>query len=350
MAKIQVDKFGKDKGPSLRGVGQMYTRNGGIVFAAWPRKRGKPKTPGHKDRVDFFTKANQLAKYACAEQQNLLRAASAGTPFMPRDWQVSFMAGRAVQVDFPASGSIRSYRAMIQTSFALDQLPNGTTPGYTLQRGAQNWEAVPWPGGGGGGTANWWFSPPLAADMTAFSGDATLPTMTDDADAGLILHSGAPVAGDVLRIVGKQLTTPTNDWSLFVAYRFLKPTQNYSGVGVALYDSAGGRAMWFGVPNGYLLEVDRFNGLAGYNSRVAHVSGTVQNVGLVFMKIEQVANTVYWYFGPDGKSWQLLYSATATTWLAIAADTLGVGVTYNRTTGPENMVTVEAFSLTGPAV
>ncbi len=239
---------------------------------------------------------------------------------------------------------------MIQTSFALDQLPAATTVGYTLQRGADNWEAVPWPGGGGGGTSNWWFDPPLASAVSAISGDGTTPTLTDDADAGLILGCGSPVAGDVIRAAAKTLSTPTADWSLFVALRYFKPTQNYSGVGVVVHDSVAGRSMWFGIPGAYALEVDKFNSLSGFNSRVASVAGSPLNFGFAFFKVEQITNVVYWSYSPDGKSWQTLYSAGATAWLANAADTLGVGTTYNRATGPDNMVTVEAFSLTGPAV
>lgn len=150
MAKIQIDKFGSHKGLSLSGNIQMYARGGQAIVAIWPRKRGKPKTPGHKQRVAFFTKQAKLAARNHGKLIAQMLEASAGTPFMPRDWFMSFGAGRALQITIPGEGIYRSKRAMVQVSFSLDQITD--QDGYVLVRGADYWQGVPASSIGGSGS------------------------------------------------------------------------------------------------------------------------------------------------------------------------------------------------------
>lgn len=175
MAKIETDRMGDKKGPSLSGVFQIYTRNGVAVVAAWPRKRGKPKTQAHKDRVSFFKKANRLAKRSWDRYIWTVRLAVERTPFMPRDMFLALMAGRLFSVYYPDGRLYRSKRAMLQLSKVLDVITQ--VPGKMLIRGLTNWEAIDEPAGGGGG-ANWytskgdaWWLGTTASGNSAFMGE-----------------------------------------------------------------------------------------------------------------------------------------------------------------------------------
>jgi len=120
-------------------------------------------------------------------------------------------------------------------------------------RGDGLW-AVP---SGGGGSGNWWFKPPLASAFTPISADATPPTLTDDADEGLIVdvnvNSGIQRGGYVT------LTDKTADWSLTVRMETFLPSVNYTNAGIWGRDSVSGKELILCLSNNVGIDWARMN-------------------------------------------------------------------------------------------
>lgn len=195
------------------------------------------------------------------------------------------------------------------------------------------------------------FMPPLASSFTTASGDATLPTLTNNASVGLIFDGGTPVAGDKLRVAYRTLTTKASDWTMVA--RMPNATYlnnaNYSGAGLLLWDSVAGRSTVLDIQsNSAFLQVLNFSNLITYSATPASASpsGNFPN----WYRVRQVSSTYYFDFSSDGVNWSNLYSVASTTWLTNRADRVGLSVHYNRATGPNNVLDVQYFSLTGPGV
>jgi hypothetical protein len=204
--------------------------------------------------------------------------------------------------------------------------------------------------GGGGGGGLWWFDPPLAADFTLASGDATNLTLTDDSDAGLLVDGGTPVGGDISRFAYQTLTDKTLDWVLVVRSDYFVPEANYSGVGIACRDSVSGRVMSLTLRGGGpWLNVIKWNGLSGFNSTSASVTQS-RGVPVHWFRIRKASTTLYFDVSVDGKQWLNLYSETATTFLTNNADQVGIVIDYNRGSGMHNTQAIGYYSLTGAAV
>lgn len=143
MAKVTPGKDAPGRGKSLRGRVVFRTNRGLLVAQKWPRPRGQPKTEQHKQQVEWFRQAQQLAKRADPKTQATIRQAVHRSPLMPRDLATSLMAGRAYSLARGPRDVIRSIRAMTEVSKALDLISN--SPGDTLIRGASTWVGAPLP-------------------------------------------------------------------------------------------------------------------------------------------------------------------------------------------------------------
>lgn len=175
---------------------------------------------------------------------------------------------------------------------------------------------------GSGGSSNpWWWAPPLAAVFTPLSGDATLPTLTDDINVGLVMDTGATVAGDISRIAVMTIPSPTVDWSAEFGLSMAIRATNFSTGGIFLRNSVSGKAYDFGIiMNGSpQVTIERRPGLAGFTS-TAYSQAWVNQQNFHFWKITYVAATTTYTF------WA---SVNAKQWVAIAslsvADLFGAG-------------------------
>jgi hypothetical protein len=200
------------------------------------------------------------------------------------------------------------------------------------------------PSGGGGGSGQPWYlaNKPAAADFTIVSGDATNPTLTDDADEGLQFNLGTIVASDKWRSAEKVITTPTADWTVTAKVEALTPAINWRGAGLYIRDSVGGRIIGIDRYNGNSLEVARWGSLAGaWNSRILDLPNVGNHTGWFRIAYTASDNTYRFYYSLTGKQWVLAATELQTAYLANKANRIGFGGWYNGTTGPNTIGAVQ---------
>lgn len=167
--------------PSFRGRVVLYVRKGKIVARKWPPKRGPARTPGERDRQEWFRQANLLAKYADGRQQALSRITMNHLPVRPYDALLAAMAGRLWAVGTDDGRTLYSMASRKDVSTNLDVL--NQEPGRLLIRGPKFWVPFDWgevdqyiasqgedaapiwktlPAGGGGGAGVLRFGAPTA--------------------------------------------------------------------------------------------------------------------------------------------------------------------------------------------
>lgn len=281
------------------------------------------------------------------------------------DWaaQRQIIAGAGMDGGGPLSSNV-TLDADVQE--ILDQITN--VQGSILYRGAAAWAALApgtsghflktngaganpaWAAGGGGG-GNWWFLPPAASSFTLVSGDATNLTLTDNTDAGLLINGGAPASGNIQRMAYRTLTNSALDWTCIVRRDSIMPDDDFSNsFGIMLMDSVGGRLVTLGQDstNFNRVTINRYNSLSSYNSTPN--SENFRTTIIPWYKIARVGSNVTFSVSVDGKQWIDIVTESPTAWLANAPNRIGLGVSYNRGGGFRNLLTVDYFSLTGPAV
>lgn len=179
---------------------------------------------------------------------------------------------------------------------------------------------------GGGGSSNpWWFSPPLAAAMTTRTGDATSPTITDDANVGLILDFGPAVGGDISRIATLTVPAPSADWTVDMQISNLNPADNFNASGMFLRNAATGKLYDFARAQDGITTITRRPSLAGWTADTYQ-----KNWGLIqFYKIVFTAGTGTYdfYVSNNGKQWILVLSQTVAAHFGAGnfADQVGFG-------------------------
>lgn len=129
--------------PSLRGSLMIDTVHGKVRIRAWPRKRGKPKTPDQAHRQTKFAMAQLASKFVSPQQMVDVMNARAGTPILPRDVFTSLFYGRLAAFIMTNGKVIWPMAARTDVSDALDVITQ--TPGYFLRRGNAGWEGVAQP-------------------------------------------------------------------------------------------------------------------------------------------------------------------------------------------------------------
>jgi len=143
----------KKRGPGLNKAVMIDTVRGQGRIRKWPKGRTIAKGTAQRARNDKFRVASQFMKYLTAREWFVITEAVKGTPLMPRDVMMMLLYLRIYQIQNSIEGTIYSMAERQDVSDSLDVL--GSTPGFTLIRGAEFWEAAPSSGGGSGMLFNW---------------------------------------------------------------------------------------------------------------------------------------------------------------------------------------------------
>lgn len=214
-------------------------------------------------------------------------------------------------------------------------LPTGGTTGQVLTKqsstdGDADWET---PSGGGGGAA-WYFDPPLASSLpTLVSPDANNLTLTDDADVGLLVDPGVVNTNDDLRCAMKTISSPTADWSVEIAIQCLLQGTNFTGVGLAIRDSVGGRVHTWRIAsasNGLLsFTCTRWTSVTAFSAET--LTRTYNGVmDSAFLRIRQVSGVYYFDRSHNGKQWVEHTTQANNAFLASPANQVGLVCTVNN--------------------
>lgn len=200
---------------------------------------------------------------------------------------------------------------------------------------ALGWAAVT---SGGGGA---WYAGhvPLVADFPTMFGTVS-PTLTNDADLGLNIDLGAPANGDVLRLATKAIATPAADWSVTALLNPSVAIANYSGVGLAIFDSVANRALVFGRYSDNALTVQRRSSPSGWNSSPVGRTDTGGLCSPLWAKIMHVGANYNFLVSGDGKNFVLFYTESDTNWLTNKGNYIGLGGSYARPTGSNAYLSV----------
>lgn len=109
MTTIRADPR-KQRFPALSGRLILYARRGQLIVQAWPRKRGRPKSPITREQNEWFTAVNRLAKRCDPGQQKIAIEATKGTGLYPRDLLIALMAGGMVEPVYPDGSVVKAGR------------------------------------------------------------------------------------------------------------------------------------------------------------------------------------------------------------------------------------------------
>ena len=197
----------------------------------------------------------------------------------------------------------------------------------------------------------WDFRPALASYFTLLSTDATNLTLTDDPDVGLLVEFGA-LADGATRAVYKTLTSKTLAWDLKVKLTPFTIKQNYSNLGIVLQDSASGKCLkWMHDSSSDIL-VTRHSDLYTYAGTEFAISypGYLALITVRWLRVQFDGTNLTFSLSADGKIWIVVLVTAYTTYLGVQPDRIGLCINTTRTTGLKPAMSVQYWSLTGPAV
>lgn len=117
----------------------MDVSQGKERYRAWPRSRGKPKTKAEADRQKRFAAMQLASKFMSPQMMLDIMEAREGTPLLPRDIVTSMLSGRLCSFSLPTGKVLYPMAAKSDVSQALDTISQ--TPGKSIRRGADMWEA-----------------------------------------------------------------------------------------------------------------------------------------------------------------------------------------------------------------
>lgn len=203
----------------------------------------------------------------------------------------------------------------------------------------------------GGGTP-WYWSPPVAANFTAVSHDATMPTAADDADVGMLMTFGNTVTGDKTRALWFPVTTPAADWTLITRINWQNPRYNFIYGALAVKDNAGGKILNFGPIEdaGGGFTVSRLPGLTtSAGSGPGLTFGNVREYWKFYkIHFDNATGNITGYLSMDGKNWQLMWTENYATYLGAKPTHVGFAITSNQGSGYPLKLSSDMWKFTQP--
>jgi hypothetical protein len=205
---------------------------------------------------------------------------------------------------------------------------SGTIFGSPCRVELEWYSDYPTPGGGGGG--DWWYDPPAAADFpTIVTGNASVPTVTDDSDVGMVLSwVGTSANNDDAQGCFKALPAGV-DWTLETHFHHQAPAQNYRYGGLSVRVAGTGKSYTFAmasfVGSAPLLFV---LGQTGQTGQSVNTNLWWNATGPIFLKVQwdQATTTLTVFASLNGKLWTQVYQVTSAAFLGAAPDQIGFKV------------------------
>lgn len=225
------------------------------------------------------------------------------------------------------------------------------SPGGTFSAGRFRLYGIPIAGTGESGKP-WWWNPPLASAFTYAGYDSSNPTLTDDADAGLISVWPNPIGGDQMRIEYVPLSNPAGDFVFDFYAEVFNPTTGYATPIVGIGSLVSQERLFNNQYDGTLGWGDQryktgFSGAGGGSGFAGYSAASNQNVHVRWTK---VGTQLAAFVSIDAKTWIQLWTDTVASGLGgYNPDHVFFGVSYNRG-GLPIQINVEQWDLSGSAV
>lgn len=126
---------------SFSGRFYAYQKGDQVVYAAWPKKRGKARSEAQQEAQDRFAEAiaamNRHAAAFMAEAREQVK----GTPFLPRDPILAALMGKGPQFKLPDGKRLINMATRVNMSEVMDNI--AWEPGSMLYRDENLWKGIP---------------------------------------------------------------------------------------------------------------------------------------------------------------------------------------------------------------
>jgi hypothetical protein len=155
--------------------------------------------------------------------------------------------------------------------------------------------------------------------------------VTDDADIGTLINCGQSVTGDKIRARVEAITSPSADWTYEVRMKCTQPPNDFTTVGLILYNTTSAKALLLGFGNNTAFSLQRRT-LTAFSATVGGF--TVTGLGAfvdMFLKVTFTASTstLKFFVSGDGKSWRILGSELVSSYITNNPDRIGFGAAMN---------------------
>lgn len=137
MANRLLEGPSGSKGQSLDRNLMIDAARGQIRVRAWPKKRGKPKSPVTIEQNNWFRDCLALIKRLEPGFMERMYTYTKGTPLLPRDLAMMIIAGRFCYFKMADGTRMFSEVVMVEVSEALDVISQA--PGSIMIRGEEVW-------------------------------------------------------------------------------------------------------------------------------------------------------------------------------------------------------------------
>lgn len=224
-------------------------------------------------------------------------------------------------------------------------------PQITVDQQGHITDVVEVPVSGGGGGHPFWWNPPNSSLFTYDGYDGNNPAVADDADIGMNIVWGTPVAGDRVRILKQTLSNPSGDFDIIFHCRQWNTTEPFSTLMFGIGNATSGLRLFFVGYNGPQ-SFDNLRFLTGFSGAGAVFGNVVNNGGAqdMFYRWTKVGVQLTAYQSPDSKTWLMCWTDTLSGTGMGVCDHIFAGINYNRSGTFPAVMNIDKWDITGSAV